>query len=57
MDIMSRLSSMVGRAVRLGRGGPDSRTGQILAVKEDHLVLYNEAEGIIYYKTDHLKKL
>ncbi|WP_423407073.1 hypothetical protein AABM38_14490 [Heyndrickxia sp. MSNUG] len=57
MDKMSRLSSMVGRTVRLDRGGPESRSGKVLAVQPDHLVLYNEAEGVIYYKTEHVKSV
>jgi spore coat protein B len=57
MDKMSRLSSMVGKTVRLDRGGPESRTGQVLAVQQDFLVLFEEKEGVIYYKTDHIKSL
>lgn len=57
MDKMSRLASMAGKTVRIDRGGPESRTGQVLAVQQDYLVLANEQEGVIYYKTDHIKSL
>ncbi|MFS0784242.1 hypothetical protein [Bacillus sp. 1P06AnD] len=57
MDKLSRLSSMIGKTVRLDRGGPESRTGQVLSVQKDFLVLYNEKEGVIYYKTDHIKSV
>jgi spore coat protein B len=57
MDKMSRLSSMVGRTVKLDRGGPESRAGQVLDLQQDYLVLLNEQEGVIYYKTDHIKSL
>ena len=44
------LSPLVGSKIRVDRGGPESRYGRLLAVKDDHIVLYIENEGIAYYK-------
>lgn len=59
MNIMNKtsLDSLVGRSIRVDRGGPESRMGKLLAVKDDHFVVYSENEGMIYYKTDHIKSL
>jgi spore coat protein B len=51
------LDLLVGRSIRVDRGGPESKMGKLLAVKDDHLVVYSEDEGMIYYKTDHIKSL
>jgi spore coat protein B len=57
MDKLAILSSLVGKIVRIDRGGPESRVGRLLAVKPDHLVIYCEGEGIVYYKNDHIKSI
>jgi spore coat protein B len=51
------MDSLVGRSVRVDRGGPESRTGKLLSVQNDYFVLYSENEGIVYYKKDHVKSL
>ncbi|MDF2679191.1 MAG: hypothetical protein K0R47_381 [Brevibacillus sp.] len=48
---------LVGRSVRVDRGGPESRTGKLLSVQNDYFVIYSENEGIVYYKKDHVKSL
>ncbi|TDF97675.1 spore coat protein [Paenibacillus piri] len=56
MDIES-LSLLVGRTVRIDRGGPESKTGKLLSAKVDHLVLSTENEGTLYYQMAHIKSL
>lgn len=51
------LLSLVGRVIRVDRGGPESRTGQLLAADEDYFTMLTEDDGIIYYKTHHIKSI
>ncbi|OMP68396.1 hypothetical protein [Domibacillus epiphyticus] len=51
------LSSLVGKAVKVNRGGHDSRVGQLLAVEEDYFVLLTKEDGVLYYKGHHVKSL
>jgi spore coat protein B len=58
--VMANLSSLVGRSIRVDRGGPESRLGKLIAVKDDHIVVFlknDVEEGMLYYKTDHIKSL
>lgn len=49
------LATMLGKTVRVDRGGPESRMGKLLSAKDDHFVVYIENEGMLYYKIDHIK--
>lgn len=49
------LEWLIGRMVRVDRGGPESRLGKLLSVKDDHIVIHIEDEGMLYYKNDHIK--
>jgi spore coat protein B len=51
------LQSMVGRGVRVFKGGHESKTGILRSVNSDHLVLETENEGVIYYCLQHLKSV
>jgi spore coat protein B len=51
------LSALVGHVVRIDRGGPESRTGMLLAVADDHLTLLTEKDGVVYYKHQHVKSV
>jgi spore coat protein B len=51
------LSSLVGKAVKVNRGGHDSRIGQLLEVEEDYFVLLTKEDGVLYYKGHHVKSL
>jgi len=55
--VKSNLDLMIGRAIRVDRGGPESRMGKLLAVKDDHIIVYIEDEGMLYYKIDHIKSI
>lgn len=50
-------SLLMGKQVRLDRGGPESRQGEIVAVGFDYVGIYNEKDGLIYYNTSHLKSM
>jgi len=51
------LSSLIGRAVQVYKGGPDSNVGVLLNVNADYLTLQKEDGEIIYYKTEHIKSI
>ncbi|OCA92334.1 hypothetical protein [Pseudobacillus wudalianchiensis] len=51
------LGSLVGKAVKVNRGGHDSRIGLLLAVEEDYFVLLTKEDGVLYYKGHHVKSL
>ena len=51
------LLTLVDKVVKVDRGGPESRIGKLLAVDEDCITLLTEDEGIVYYKTHHIKSL
>ena len=51
------LLTLVDKVVKVDRGGPESRIGKLLAVDEDYITLLTEGEGIVYYKTHHIKSL
>ncbi|MBS4211186.1 MULTISPECIES: hypothetical protein [Neobacillus] len=47
----------VGKTIRVDRGGPESRMGKVLAVFEDYFVLLTERDGVVYYKTNHIRSV
>lgn len=50
------LQSLVGKNVKINRGGPESLEGKLLAVKSDYLVLSTK-EGVVYISTSHVKSI
>jgi spore coat protein B len=51
------MSMYLGKTIRVDRGGPESRIGKLLAVFEDYFVLFTETDGIVYYKTNHIRSV
>ncbi|MDM5247305.1 hypothetical protein [Lysinibacillus sp. G4S2] len=51
------LLTLMNRVIRVDRGGPESRIGKLLAAEDDHFVLLTEKDGIVYYKTQHIKSI
>lgn len=51
------LISLVDKVVRVDRGGPESRIGKLLHAGDDHFVLLTEKDGMVYYKTQHIKSI
>ena len=49
--------TLIDKVIKVDRGGPESRVGLLLGAHEDHITLLTEDEGIIYYKTQHIKSL
>ena len=51
------LLSLIDKEVKVDRGGPESRVGKLMYVKDDHFCLLAADDGIIYYNTQHIKSL
>lgn len=51
------MKSLVGKIIKIDRGGPESRIGKLMDVQEDHLVILTEDEGVVYYCTHHIKSV
>lgn len=49
--------SLVGKAVKVDRGGPESRIGMLVAVAGDYFVLFTKDDGVVYYKMQHIKSI
>ena len=51
------MNLFVGKTIKVDRGGPESRSGKLLAVFEDFFVLLTEKDGVVYYKTNHIRSI
>ncbi len=51
------VASLVGRHIRLGRGGPDERRGNLVAVRDDYLSLLSEDGSLVHYPLHHLRSI
>lgn len=51
------LNTLVGKHIKVDRGGPESRSGLLLDVKDDFFTLLTEKDGVIYYNLQHIKSL
>ena len=51
------ITTLVGKVIKVDRGGPESRQGLLLGSADDHLTLLTEKDGVVYYKTDHIKSI
>jgi spore coat protein B len=51
------MSSMVGKVVKINRGGPEARTGLLLSTGEDYFVLQTKEEGVLYFTSRHVKSI
>jgi spore coat protein B len=51
------MKSLVGKIIKVDRGGPESRIGKLLGVNDDFLILLTEDDGVVYYFTHHIKSV
>lgn len=51
------MNLFVGKTIKVDRGGPESRSGKLLAVFDDFFVLLTESDGVVYYKTNHIRSI
>jgi spore coat protein B len=52
-----QIVNLVGKSIRLGRGGPDEQKGTLITVKDDYLTLYSNNGLLIHYPLYHLKSI
>ncbi|MBB2482412.1 spore coat protein CotH [Bacillus sp. APMAM] len=48
--------SLLSKNITVYRGGPESKTGKLMDVKPDYLVIYADNK-IIYYRSEHIKSI
>ncbi|KMM39452.1 hypothetical protein [Guptibacillus hwajinpoensis] len=53
---MTNFKVLEGKQVQINLKGPESKSGSLLSVKDDHLVLLSE-NGVIYYNLTHVKSI
>lgn len=51
------MKSLVGKIIKVDRGGPESRIGKLMDVYDDHLIILTEDDGVVYYCTHHIKSV
>ena len=51
------MKALVNKTIKINRGGPESKSGKLLAVNDDYLVLYTEEDGVVYFKNQHIKSI
>jgi spore coat protein B len=51
------MSQSVGRIVQLERGGPDKIVGELVGIRDDHLVLRTKEHGVLYCASHHVKSV
>jgi spore coat protein B len=54
---MSFLESMVGKTLRIYKGGPEAKDGRLLSVADDYLMLDTPEGDILYYSLEHIKTI
>lgn len=50
------LASLIGKEVKINRGGPDTVLGKLLAVQSDYLILHC-SDGAVYVQNSHVKSI
>ncbi|MDN3016067.1 hypothetical protein PH210_07575 [Paenibacillus sp. BSR1-1] len=45
----------IGKVIKVNRGGSESRIGKLMDASEDHVALFTEDDGLVYYNIQHIK--
>lgn len=51
------INSLIGKIIKIDRGGSESRIGKLMDVYDDYLVILTEDDGVVYYNSYHIKSL
>lgn len=51
------LTTFLNKVIKIDRGGPESSVGKLLHATDDHITVLTDNDGIIFYKTQHIKSL
>lgn len=49
------LNTLVGKYIKVDRGGPESRSGLLLDVQNNYFALLTREDGVVYYNLQHIK--
>lgn len=50
-------NNLLGKVVKIDRGGPESRIGQLVTVKGDYFTLLTVEDGLVFYQSRHTKSI
>lgn len=54
---LKQMKSLVNQKVKVNLGGPESRTGVLLGMGADYLVLQANTGEVLYYQQEHVKSV
>ncbi len=54
---MENINRYINNVIKVNRGGPESRSGSLLFVASDYLVLLTNEDGVVYYNLTHVKSV
>ena len=47
------IENFINKKVKVGRGGPESKSGYLLGVYSDYVILWTDKKEIVYYQSAH----
>ena len=54
-NTFQQLNTLIGQNIKVNLGGPESRSGILISIKSDYLIVQTKKEGILYYPFQHIK--
>ncbi|MGX9132970.1 hypothetical protein ACWV26_00960 [Rummeliibacillus sp. JY-2-4R] len=49
--------ALINKVIKVDRGGHESSIGMVLSAADDHITVLTEKDGVVYYKTQHIKSI
>lgn len=56
-DFTGVVEQLGGKYIQINQGGPESKTGLVVNVIDDYIVLLTDDDGIVYFNVDHVKSI
>ncbi|CAG9623707.1 spore coat protein CotH [Sutcliffiella rhizosphaerae] len=56
-DFIDLLDQLIEQKVQINQGGPEAKKGTLIAISQDHLVLFTSDDGVIYINVQHIKSI
>lgn len=51
------IENFINKKVKVGRGGPESKSGYLLGVYSDYVILWTDKKEIVYYQSAHTQSM
>lgn len=51
------IESFLNKKVKVGRGGPESKSGYLLGIYSDYVILWTDKKDIVYYQSAHTQSI